>query len=351
MQKNSRIAGLDLVRCVALIMVFTLHAFAWLGYYNAPVSHFVGYASMGLRNLCMSAVPLFLLLSGFLKKRKKANLAHYRTIIPILISMVMATGVLCAYVSVRDHVIPSVTAWAAALLNYSEGYNWYIEMYVGLFLLMPLLNACWNADQSEKWHQTILATCIVLTVLPTLLNGYNIRGVSFDFVPDWWTGHYPVVYYFIGAYIGEHTLKISKKMLLAFLTMEIVITMLRPSFYSEEHRPGQWEDYADWSFVLISTTVFLILYDIKIANGTMNKAVHTIADRSLDMYLISVVFDNLIYRAIQPELKEFPAALLLLPFTVLAVFGCSFLYAWLKKQVEQWTSRLFPVIGDVISRA
>lgn len=350
MLTKSRVVGLDITRCAAVVMVFLLHGLSWLGYYDVPVRGVAGLGAVALHNLCMSAVPLFLVLSGYLKKNKKADAAHYRTILPILVSMILAVCVLSLYVSLRDRTLPSAAVWLASLLDFSQGYNWYIEMYIGLFLLMPLLNACWNANRDKRWHQTILAVCIALIVLPSLVNGHTIRGVEFQFVPDWWSGPYPIVYYFIGAYMADHPPRLSRKLLAGALLLEIAVTLVRPGFYEEGGLPGRWEDYSDWSVVLVATTVFLLLSSLRLPQGAASKAAAAVADCSLDMYLISVVFDNLLYRYLKGKIPAFPAAFPLLLLTVTAVFTCSFGYAWLKRKTTAWLGRHIPALQGVITR-
>ena len=43
-----------------------------------------------------------------------------------------------------------------------NGYTWYIEMYLGLFLLFPFLNGAWDALSTKKEKEKLLLVLIFL---------------------------------------------------------------------------------------------------------------------------------------------------------------------------------------------
>ena len=105
------------------------------------------------------------------------------------------------------------------LLGYNQ-YSWYVNMYIGLYLLIPFLNLLWNSIENKNGHVLLVLILLAMTVLPSVFNVYNFgeQGmlvrpyltITYNkLVPDWWTGIYPITYYYIGTYI-KHYVEIKK---------------------------------------------------------------------------------------------------------------------------------------------
>ena len=104
------------------------------------------------------------------------------------------------------------TIFLKNLISYSgTRYSWYIEMYIGLFILIPFFNIIINSLKSKREYQMILITLIVLIALPSILNIFKFDSIEWwkkpsisnnyvKILPAWWTSIYPVLYYFLGAY-------------------------------------------------------------------------------------------------------------------------------------------------------
>ena len=103
-----------------------------------------------------------------------------------------------------------------SILDFSaDSYSWYIEMYIGLFPLIPFLNILWtNLKIREK--KIFIFSLLFLTAVPSLLNCWNLLGESHlisvnPIVPDYWEILYPFTYYYLGAYMRESSLLIRLK--------------------------------------------------------------------------------------------------------------------------------------------
>lgn len=123
-----------------------------------------------MRSFFIICVPLFLTLSGYLLRRKQLEKNYYKRISKIIITYVLAS-LFCVIYSVvflkQDLTVKSIIlnifAFSAA------PYSWYIEMYLGLFLLIPFLNIVYNSLPSQKmqnlarsyfYYTNILTFCI-----------------------------------------------------------------------------------------------------------------------------------------------------------------------------------------------
>ena len=69
----SRYYSLDIVRIFAFSCVVGVHFFLYTPFYIIPIHGSRMYISTLLRTFLMICVPLFLMLSGYLMKKRKAN--------------------------------------------------------------------------------------------------------------------------------------------------------------------------------------------------------------------------------------------------------------------------------------
>ncbi len=76
----------------------------------------------------------------------------------------------------------------------TNGYSWYVNMYIGLYIIIPFLNIIIKEISENK--NTFIFAVLVLTCL---------TAIPYCF--DYWTIIYPINYYFIGTYIKSIVLK------------------------------------------------------------------------------------------------------------------------------------------------
>ena len=165
-------------------------------------------------------------------------------------------------------------------------------MYIGLFLLIPFLNLIVNGLNSKKHMQMLIATLIILT---TLLSIMNIFGSAL--VPDWWTGIYPITYYFIGVYIRKYDIKIQTKknilMLLAVILLSGIFNCYKS--YGLIFQKGEYVQWQSIQNVLASVLLFVWLKNINLEKwpNIIKRAIVKISELSLGIYLCSAIFDTI----------------------------------------------------------
>ncbi len=62
----------------------------------------------------------------------------------------------------------------------ATNYSWYVEMYIGLFLIIPFLNLSYNGLKNQKQKQVLICTLLLLTSIPAVTNIFNF------YVDSWW---------------------------------------------------------------------------------------------------------------------------------------------------------------------
>jgi surface polysaccharide O-acyltransferase-like enzyme len=104
-------------------------------------------------------------------------------------------------------------------------------------------------------------------------------------------------YYFIGAYIKKHNIKISNikglvilffSLLLSFILYFIARTNESFTFYCE---------YFEFTTLISSVMIFLLCFNIKTEKipKIINKAITSVSDLSLGTYLMSYIVDIVVY--------------------------------------------------------
>ena len=83
---RKRVFGLDLVRTIAILLVVIVHVFMMNYFQISTIKGTSSFILLFIKNISMACVPLFILLTGYLKYNKKLNKDHYKSIINILIT-------------------------------------------------------------------------------------------------------------------------------------------------------------------------------------------------------------------------------------------------------------------------
>lgn len=335
-QKKQWLAGPDAVRIAACFLVVSVHFFYNNGFYRTPVIGGRMAAMVFMRSYFMICVPLFILLTGYLMRKQQLGIAYYAKIKKTLIIYLLASTACILFRIFYSKEKPDIF-WG--YLSFSGApYAWYIEMYIGLFLLIPFLNLAYNGIKTKKGKLVLIATCLLLTSLPAMLNIYNFSTdgwwsdptVSTSYqklVPAWWTGIYPLTYYFIGAFIGEFQVKLNRKLNLGLIVLCAGLCGLYAWWRSRGTNfiTGVWNTYSSL-FVAANATllfIFLIHKDYSKRPAGYKKALRFLSGLTLGAYLLSYIFDKLFYPILAKHVPDVPDKLPYYLIIVPAVFVCS----------------------------
>ncbi|MDO4739619.1 MAG: acyltransferase family protein [Eubacteriales bacterium] len=312
-----RDTALDITRLVAFALVPSVHFFLNAGFYSTPVSGARMYLMVFMRTFFMTCVPLFLLLTGYLMSGRqftadKASLGPYcRKISKTLTTYVLSTLLIVLFQKLYLGYAVTLPSTVFNITNFQQ-YAWYVNMYIGLYLLTPFLNILWAAIGSKEGHRLLVGVLAVLAVAPTFFNVYDfttpgaladpaLSQVYQKLVPDWWFSLYPVLYYFLGAYIRSHVdmKKLRTWALLLALCCCVAcfgvynIWRCRGSVFPW----GQWTEWGSYQNVIDSVLLFLLINSIDFSRirGRLAAFLGTLSGISFGAYLLSWIPDNFVY--------------------------------------------------------
>ena len=326
--KSQRELGLDLVRATAGVLVLSVHFFLNNGFYQTPVAGGAMLLSCMVRMLCMTCVPLFMLLTGYTCIHRTWSWGYYRKLVPIVLTYLLA-GVVC--VAARGLVLGEELGLGGAVrLFFSTSavpYGWYIEMYIGLFLVSPFLNAAWKT-LSDQAKGMLVFSLVFMTALPPLINQWK------NIFPDWWVGVYPLTYYAIGAWLREHPLKLKGWQCFG-LWLALAALMGLKGYYTAQggiYLMMIEDDWGSWALTLQAVLLFSCLVKLKRAPKPVAWCISRVAKLTLGMYLVSWVADQIVYPRLIAAVPLAHTRIFWMPLTVLTTVIMSCLLA----QVIEW---------------
>ena len=338
---QSRNASMDIIRIVAAFTVLSVHFFLHNGFYSQIVEGVPMYIMVLMRTLFSVCVPLFMILTGYLMSHKTLSRKYYSGISKTLIVFVLATLACMIFKTVHDNEPFSLKSFILGTLDFTgANYSWYIEMYIGLFLLVPFLNLAYNKLKNKRQKQVLVLTLVFLTIIPTLFNIFNFDNPAWwsdpkssdtfaKLVPSWWMGFYPIAYYFTGCYIREYGIRLKTRSMLVLFLLAILIlgTFNFYRSYGTTFKSGIYVYWYGFEPYILSVLLFVLLSRIKTDN--MNEKVKfvlwKVSDLALGIYLISYIFDMLVYPVLNEKITTMTDRLPFYFVTVPIVFICSML--------------------------
>lgn len=334
---QNRNPAMDILRIVAVLCVISIHFFYHTGYYNTTADNDLMYFATVLRTLFSVCVPLFMILSGFLLCNKTLKKGYYSGIRKTIIVYILVAIACIIYKSCNGSYTLTTLTFFMGIFDFTgANYSWYIEMYIGLFLIVPFLNIIYKNLDSRKQKNILLITLIAITILPSLFNAFKFDSYEWwanpatdtdtqKLMPSWWVGIYPITYYFTGCYIREYGTKIKN----VFLIIALVIAIFgfgTFNFYRCYGSTFTTANYVYWYGIepyVMSVLIFLIISKLKLENINVKAkfVLWKISDLVLGTYLVSFIFDSIYYYEIlNKNTPDFYARFPFMPLMILCVF-------------------------------
>lgn len=338
---KNRNVTLDVIRCFALLLVVSLHYFYCNGFTTQALQSKTMLIATTIRGFCITCVPLFLMLSGYLCGHKQLSKRYYTGIIKTYVIYVLSSLTYLVY-ELLFHGIPfTFSSFIFGTLDFSIlPYCWYVEMYIGLFLLIPFLNLIYNNLKTKREKHILLLTLLFMAALPAVTNIYhfNLDGwwqnptSSTEYqqlLPNNWTQLGAVCYYFLGCYLKEYPLKIKKLtnvvlLLLATIFLGCFDYYRTTPYY---HAAGLWQDNDSLFVVIIAVLIFNLLSNIdfnKLPN-LLKSLLYYVSNAVFGAYLLSCIFEEIVYEQLDFIVGDprFTPRLKYLPIMVPIVYICS----------------------------
>lgn len=342
---STRNVGADVLRIAACFSVISIHFLMNIKFYEAPIKGTNMYIMLVMRMLFSVCVPMFIILTGYLMVNRPLSAAHYGKGMKVVWIYLLASlaCIIFKIYFLNPGAPVSPDAWKDNLKDIlifrAAPYSWYIEMYFGLYLLIPFLGVLYRALPSRGWKIALIVSLLALNSIPKLLN-------SFDFeTPGWWNdptlstqyqrivprfwyyNTYPLPYFFIGAYLREYGLRMN-----GVLHRVLIVVTLGLSTLFELWRSGggkfDWGVGSDWDFLLtvvLTTLIFALIVQkpYRRMPKPLTKVIRYVSGLTLSMFMVSYIFDELFYKILKEKVPSMPDRLPYYFIIVPAVFLAS----------------------------
>lgn len=339
-EHRTRDPNLDLIRAVAGWLVVSVHFFLNICYYYEPLRGGWMLLMSGLRMACMTCVPLFLLLTGYLCCEKKLTPRYFLGLVRVLLSYLLAS-VLCLLFRRfwLGEALDAGTVLRLVLTFNGVETGWYLRMYLLLFLCIPFLNLLWQQAESLRHRRWLVAGVAALTVLPGLTGACHPLSYL-----------YPLCYYFLGAWFRVYQPRPKWWAALLGLAGSVALGGW-VIFWKDQGAVFQRDDFTEWAgptVVASGCLLFLLLRQVP-CNGWpkwFGWLVREGAELSLGVYLTSWCFDHIYYRmlwAVEPTVAgRLKWGVLLVPAVYLSAALTAQVIEWARRGVTQCINKLYP---------
>ena len=365
---DNRIVWLDVIRCVAMIMVIGVHCID--PFYISPtmraIPEYTHWAAI-YGSLLRPSVPLFVMMTGLLllpvKKQPLGKFYKkriYRVLFPFLIWSVLysmfpwVTGVLglpkeiigdfFCYTQGQESqsLIDSLKDVAMIPFNFShkENHMWYIYLLIGLYLYMPFFSA-WIENADRKTKRAFLLIWIIslfITYLKEYVANCLFERSGYVFGTDTWN-EFGLFYYFAGfngyLLLGHYVKKgndwsLMKTFILCILMFAVGYYITYTGFSTTASNPNATETEMELFFTFCSPNVllmtlatFLLLQKVVITNSTVIKVLANMTQCGFGIYMVHYFVVGPFFLLIGPSSLPIP---LQVPLMAICIFLCSWAF-------------------------
>ncbi len=331
---TSRASNLDFIRTLAITFVVASHFFLHTPFNTTPFSGLEMFLLGIGQTLFMTNVCLFMMLTGYLNGNKQVSRKYYRSGLRILVSYLLFSVLTILFRKYYMHEDYSWSQWAMKITDFSAiPYGWYIEMWIGLFLLTPFLNILWHGIDSKRHRQVLIATLFIMCALPDFTNRYGLY-----LMPGYWVqAASPLIYFFLGCYFREYqpiaNLKLLGSVIIALCLVNPLLSLILMPGHTMLHIIGGHRGIV---VVPLTVLVSLMCYKSEFKSERAKRILQSISSASLDMYLVSFIFDALYYPLVRDYLfgGQTPFLLTFL-VTVPLVLLSSYVVAWVTERIRR----------------
>ncbi len=317
---KERKLNIDILKCIAIVFVVAVHFFLHTNYYGRSYTFKSIFLSSFIWMIFMTCVPIFIMTTGYLMKDKTYSKTYFIKLLPVIGIYCLAASIY-SFFDVRVFNIDYLGKLLVNIFSFSH-YAWYVNMYIGLYLLIPLLNSGYKSLKNQRAQGLVILILIILTVLPptlSLIDNDQKFIIIQHLVPDYWKGIWPITYYFLGIFLASLTKKWNIKMVFLSIIIVDVLSIVGIAGVSEK---SLGVEFAVLPVLFLSSLIYyLVLHlHIDVKKIWLQKIIYFISNNTLSIYLLSVIGDYYWYPKIIERWGDFSNILPKFPLIVFLLF-------------------------------
>ena len=278
MEKAKRQSGIELLRILLMMGVVLLHYNDGKAFVYAQGSSNL-YVLFFLESLCICAVDLFILISGyFLSGTQKRN---YLKPLELLVQTMVLREV---YYLITVLTGQATFSLSAAVFNMIPS-NYFVILYAALYLISPYLNRVFAGFTKQQWNRFMLVCILLFSLWPTLVDvaeeflGAEITGISTISFKGSLQGFNIVNFvllYFVGAYLRFQDLPKLLKNRWVQVAAVAVLTLMIFAWTMVTRNLQRFELRSAWVYhntlvILMSAVLFVLFRSFTFQSSLVNE--------------------------------------------------------------------------------
>lgn len=280
--------GIDLLRILSMYMVIVLHIIGsgGAGASALNVASLEGVLVSLVYLMSYGAVNMYGMVSGYVGVKTDYK---YSNLIILWIRVFFYSVLISTIVKLLNPETIDLKTYFKAYLPVGMGQYWYFTAYVGLFILIPILNAALN-NLTKEQHKVLIITIIVMFSCYGIILRHELFGINSGYSVIWL-----VLMYILGAYIRLYNPFGNwnyKKALAAYFSC-ILFILLQKTFSESVLLHYIGVPKGDWMFIgynspfIIMAAYFMVVAFSKMQLGEMTiKLVKMVSPLAFSVYLI-----------------------------------------------------------------
>jgi len=302
--KCSRELGYDILRIIACFMVIVNHTISTTVFLFLNGFSFTAFTGDFIFNACRMNVVSFIFISGALLLGKEESYKDWlvkRVLRVLLVILLFST-------LYYDWSTGSFKGYLRLIFenNITNAY-WFLYMYLGLMLTLPLLRKMCKSMQNCDYILVLVLFLITQSIYPLLAHYFNLPSfnLTFSYLYSYWIGWYGIFIlgYFGGQLINKYKAKIIHLFPL-FLGVWFIgnliptIITYREMYYKQSTELFMDNPFWIWSIIAtVSIDCFLVaVLPSKVFVRKAHRYIEYISGLTFGIYLLSdklivVVFD------------------------------------------------------------
>lgn len=345
-ESKVRDSNIELLRILTICGVVILHYNGKQAFSYVNENSFNYYLLLVLEGLCICAVNLFVLISGyFLSTNGKRRVIKAIELIVQVVVMNLGIHLLTAILSGGDITVKN-TLYAMVPNNY------FVAFYVTLYLISPYINILLNHLSDKQFGILVALSVLLFSFWPTLVDsvsaelGVAYSGIYTTNINGSQQGYSIINFalmYLIGAYLKRKDFNFGKLKLLSVLTVIIAILTVWQLF-----QPWIARAYCNPLVIALAVILFLIFKGFSIKS----KIINSLAKGAFTCFLLHGLF--------LPRIKIASVvnknALILLghivitvPLIFLVCWACWWVYDKISAPVFKWLGKKLSFVDKIIS--
>ena len=313
---------IEYIRAISAIAVIAIHTINSAIIYSQTGKGSVIMFWTIIKNLLYWAVPCFAMISGILlldKDKEISKNKYFNYIRRIAITLIIfGTGfswIEIIFVEKTINPIQIISAIQCVMLNKTWAHLWYMYGLLTIYILLPIYRKMLSYH-SPKIYCLLVAVVVILSILT------GNRYIALH------------VYFLIGGIVNRIKLKrtISYVVLMSCIVLLSVISIV--ILNNTVKMPINLTGYVSPINMVLSVVLFKLLYEVNLEKKKRFKnLLLLIAEYSFGLYLVHMVFINLIYQAAKLQLMNNWSSLLIIPIMVILNLIFSWSITWIIKRI------------------